>query len=59
MIWRNRWHRGPLDLVEKDYLAGVPVKLISARHRISPRAIRRTVQQRNLPRRHPRAFGRR
>lgn len=56
--WRNRWDRGPLELIARDYLAGIPVKTISAIHRVSPRAIRRTVQQRGLPRRHPRAFGR-
>lgn len=56
--WRNRWDRGPLEMIAQDYLAGIPVNTISATHKVSPRAIRRTVQQRGLPRRHPRAFGR-
>lgn len=49
--WRNRWDRGPLELIARDYLAGIPVNTISATHKVSPRAIRRTAQQRDLPRR--------
>lgn len=45
-------------LIASDYVAGVPIADIAADRSCSPRTVRRAVQELDLPRRHPAAWGR-